>query len=1012
MCFKKIIALGYMIPTLILSGCNVGDINLQESLESGSKTPVALLITPANSTVSAGFTQQMKAEATYSNSQTEDVTTSSDVTWSSSNDNVATINSSGLVTAIAQGDVKISATTATSNGSMSVSTSLKVLSAPSVQSLAIIQQNVQSTVGLEANYTAEAILSNGQHVDVTDDARVTWSVTDNSVASVSNAQGRKGVVTMLSEGQTQVKASGSINGSSFGGASSLTVNADSVTVTSISITNVNETTSIGTDVQFNAVANLSNGHVYTITDQSGLIWSVSNSEIAKISNETETKGLATGLSAGTTSVRALITIDGQNFESNTNLTVKGDTSSNLSGLYVQVTDPNISVGFSTQATVQAIFTDQSPPQYVTANENITWSVADPSIATVSNDVSDKGLVTAVSEGETEVIATGVYEGQSYTSRAEITVEDAAVIAITMSPLDDSTAVGSNKQFTATAFLDNGKKKEVTNDDEMLWTVDDPTIATISNESGSKGLLTALSPGDVTVTAMLSSSNEQPMTSYTSLSVMDDNSDVSIMITPSTDLTLTGQDKAFTATAVYSDGGTQDVTNLDSVNWSVDDRSVAVVNNLAGNKGMVTGVSDGDTIVHVEGILNGVSVSDDAKISDTEKSQIVTWGNKTAGGDFAYIDEDDIQDIYSNNFAFAAVRKDGSVVTWGQDGFGGDSSSVHLLNNVNTIVPSSGAFAALKNDGSVIAWGDEGMGGDASKVQSQLHNVISIQASSSGAFAALKADGTVVTWGAAESGGNSEGVDLTNVTQLFSNNYSFAAMKGDGSVVVWGMTDRGGDASSIDLTNIETIYSNSVAYAALKTDGSVVTWGYAQAGGDSSDVNLNNVKQVYSTPLAFAALKTDGTVVAWGVSNYGGQLTSPLQYVKTIFSTNSAFAALHKDNSVTTWGNEGGDSSSVILKDVQDIFSTGSAFAALKSDDSVITWGNTANGGNSSNVSLQNINTIYSTNTAFAAVTNDEDVIVWGDKEAGSDSSSVTSQLHDIKHIYSTGSAFAAVKAKL
>ena len=32
-------------------------------------------------------------------------------------------------------------------------------------------------------------------------------------------------------------------------------------------------------------------------------------------------------------------------------------------------------------------------------------------------------------------------------------------------------------------------------------------------------------------------------------------------------------------------------------------------------------------------------------------------------------------IYSNVLAFAAVKEDGSVITWGSSGSGGDSSSV-------------------------------------------------------------------------------------------------------------------------------------------------------------------------------------------------------------------------------------------------------------------------------------------------------------------------------------------------
>ena len=63
----------------------------------------------------------------------------------------------------------------------------------------------------------------------------------------------------------------------------------------------------------------------------------------------------------------------------------------------------------------------------------------------------------------------------------------------------------------------------------------------------------------------------------------------------------------------------------------------------------------------------------------------------------------------------------------------------------SIQAALGAFAALRADGSVVTWGDPGGGGDSSSVQSQLCNVCQVQ-SSGLAFAAIKADGSVVTWG--------------------------------------------------------------------------------------------------------------------------------------------------------------------------------------------------------------------------------------------------------------------------
>ena len=67
--------------------------------------------------------------------------------------------------------------------------------------------------------------------------------------------------------------------------------------------------------------------------------------------------------------------------------------------------------------------------------------------------------------------------------------------------------------------------------------------------------------------------------------------------------------------------------------------------------------------------------------------------------------------------------DGSVVTWGHKGFGGDSSAVqHRLKGVRHIQATPSAFAAILSDGSVVTWGSQLRGGDSRAVQDQLKAV--------------------------------------------------------------------------------------------------------------------------------------------------------------------------------------------------------------------------------------------------------------------------------------------------
>ena len=69
---------------------------------------------------------------------------------------------------------------------------------------------------------------------------------------------------------------------------------------------------------------------------------------------------------------------------------------------------------------------------------------------------------------------------------------------------------------------------------------------------------------------------------------------------------------------------------------------------------------------------------------------------------------------------AAVKADGSVVTWGFPQYGANSSAVRdQLTDVQTVYGTNAAFAAVKADGLVVTWGDPEDGGDSSAVRDQL-----------------------------------------------------------------------------------------------------------------------------------------------------------------------------------------------------------------------------------------------------------------------------------------------------
>jgi len=123
-------------------------------------------------------------------------------------------------------------------------------------------------------------------------------------------------------------------------------------------------------------------------------------------------------------------------------------------------------------------------------------------------------------------------------------------------------------------------------------------------------------------------------------------------------------------------------------------------------------------------------------------------------------------------------------------FGGNSTAVtsELQSDVKNIISTFGAFAALKTNGRVITWGDPNNGGDSlnviSELQSDVKNIISTLC----AFAALKVNGRVITWGASYFGGNSSSVSeylqsgVIHIEAVSSE--QFRATKSDGTQIQW------------------------------------------------------------------------------------------------------------------------------------------------------------------------------------------------------------------------------------
>ena len=100
----------------------------------------SILVSPAAQTILTGSTEQFTATGTYADGSSKDI--SLQVTWGSSNTAVATVNTSGLVSAVAPGNTTISATL----NSVSSSTALTVIAVAGSVSSIWPSSTVPSTV--------------------------------------------------------------------------------------------------------------------------------------------------------------------------------------------------------------------------------------------------------------------------------------------------------------------------------------------------------------------------------------------------------------------------------------------------------------------------------------------------------------------------------------------------------------------------------------------------------------------------------------------------------------------------------------------------------------------------------------------------------------------------------------------------------------------------------------------------------------------------------------------------
>ena len=518
----------------------------------------SIAITPANSSIALGTTQQLTATGTFSDGSTQNLT--SVVTWNSSAGAIASISAAGLATSAAVGNTTISAT----SGSVAGSTTL-IVSPAQLVSIAITPAIPSIPLGTNQQFAATGTFTDHSTQNLT--TTVQWSSSAATVATIGNSTGTHGLASGLDTGTTNITAtSGSISGST-----TLTVTA--AALESISITPTNPyVSSAGTTQQFTATGTYTDSSTQDLT--STATWSSSVTAVATVSST----GLAQSAATGSTTITASVgNVDGM-----TTLTV---TAAALTSITVDPGSASIPLGTTQPFTATGNYADGSTNGLTSS---VYWSSSAGSMATISNAPGTNGLSTSVAVGSATISATS----GSVSGTASLTVTPPVLVSISITPLNPSIALGASQQFTATGTYSDESTQNITTN--VAWFSSAATVAVISNSTGSQGLATSSGMGSTTITAAMGS-----VSASTTLVVGCTTSLLSIAVTPSNPTISIGGKLQFTATGTYAGSCSANLTN--SATWSSSNTAVVTIN----NSGYATGVAQGSaTITAGLGAING------------------------------------------------------------------------------------------------------------------------------------------------------------------------------------------------------------------------------------------------------------------------------------------------------------------------------------------------------------------------------------------------------------------------
>jgi trimeric autotransporter adhesin len=410
-------------------------------------------------TIADKTSYKLTAFGSYNDGSKRNIT--SLVTWSSSATNVATISASGLALGASSGSTTITATLGSVNVSVTLvvtnATVTSIVVAPSTQTLEPLTTQPYTAVGNFSDSTTQNITQN-----------VAWSSSNTAAATVSNTSPNIAIATALAAGATTISAT-------FEGViGSVPLTVGSGTLTSITLTPASAGLAVNSTLSLQAIGNFSDGtseHIETFAT-----WSSSATGVATVNGVGVVKGLSIGpvtitCQLGSVTATAMLTVEA------------------LTAITISPANPSVAAGTSINLMATGTLTDLTTQNLTTS---MVWTSSDTTVATVGSGPTSAGVATGNAPGTATIAAE--FSGQ--VAVTQLTVTDATLSSITITPANPNIALGSPQQFQATGTFSDGTTENLMG--QVTWTSSDIGVAII----GSTGAISTTGTGTTTIGAAL------------------------------------------------------------------------------------------------------------------------------------------------------------------------------------------------------------------------------------------------------------------------------------------------------------------------------------------------------------------------------------------------------------------------------------------------------------------------------------------------------------------------------